>query len=66
MIAPISNELSASLSPSVQSSSRSAYRLTLVLHTAQHFVLDLNQIPGIEEIVGPEQFVGDLIGVRIP
>jgi hypothetical protein len=34
--------------------SRLAYRVTVVLHTPQHFVLDLDEIAGIEEIVGPE------------
>ena len=40
-----------------EAGSRSAYRLTIVLHPAQHFVLDLDKVAGIEKIVGPEQLV---------
>src|SRR5262249_31138900 len=39
--------------------SRAAYWLPIALDAAQHLVLDLNQVAGIEKLVGQEQFVGD-------
>src|SRR5438094_6986877 len=35
------------------------------LHTAKHLVLDLNQIPHIEELAGFEQLVGDIVWTRV-
>ncbi len=48
-----------------EGSRRSAYLLSLALDPAQHLVFDLDEISGIEEFVGQEQFVADLLGVGI-
>jgi hypothetical protein len=39
--------------------------LTIALDTAQHFVFDLDEVSGVEKVVGQEQLVGNLVGMRI-
>jgi hypothetical protein len=39
--------------------------LPLAPDPSQHLVLDLDEVPGIEKLVGEKQFVGDLFGVGI-
>src|SRR5262249_51744353 len=40
-------------------------RTAFFLHTAKHLVLDLNEIPHIEELAGFEQLVGDIVWTRV-
>jgi len=41
------------------------HRMALALHSAKHLVLDLDEIPGIEEVVVGKQRIGDCAGPRI-
>ncbi len=45
--------------------SGSAHRLAFESHSAQHLVLDLDQVPRVEEVVPVEQLVLDLFGVPV-
>jgi len=44
---------------------RSRDGLALYVHSAQHFVLHLHEIPGVEEFVGCEQRVAYRVGARM-
>ncbi|OGA47547.1 MAG: hypothetical protein A3G25_17190 [Betaproteobacteria bacterium RIFCSPLOWO2_12_FULL_63_13] len=44
---------------------RFAHRPLLDADHAQHFVLHLKQVVGIEELAAPKQRVGDRLGARI-
>ena len=53
--------------PDIDTESRGALgdQLPVHSHAAQHLVLDLNEVAGIEEVGAVEQRIGDVLGMRM-